>query len=236
MQRDNSRAEVPVDASIRPLIESQWRDIMRRIYDGLPYDEGLRFAERLLNDREAAVNGGGLNAAYDWQYDLYIARFHHQWNLDHTHYNEETRERFRRYWENTLEQNRTIIKEMGLNGLKTILLIHGAVAVGALNIIAQVKPENSQLLLAAKLGLAFSLAGIMLVALGQVIMIITIGELNSKLSGRLANQIKWNKLRAFSRYMQRYMTGFLKYANLAIYGSVGWFCVYCIILYIVIVS
>jgi hypothetical protein len=153
MERDSSRAEAPADASIRPLIEEQWRGIMRQIFDGLPYDEGLRFAERLLKEREETIAGGNLNAAYDWQYDLDVARFHHRWNLDHAHYNEESRERFRKYWENTLEQNRTIIKEMGLNGLKTILLIHGAVAVGALNIIAQVKPENSQLLLAAKLGL-----------------------------------------------------------------------------------
>ena len=124
---------------------------------------------------------------------------------------------------------------MGLNGLKTILLIHGAVAVGALNIIAQAKPESSQLLLAGKLGLAFSLLGIMIVGLGQVMMVIKIGGLNQKLSGRLASQIKWNKLRAFGRYTQRYYR-FLKYANLAIYGSAGWFCVYCVILYIVIVS
>ena len=235
MQRDNTRAEVPVDASIRPLIEEQWRGIMRQIFDGLPYDEGLRFAERLLKDREDTIEEGGLNAAYDWQYDLYVARFHHQWNLDHSHYNQKTRDRLLKYWETALEQNRTPIKEMGLSGLKTVLLIHGAVAVGALNIIAQVKPENLQLLLAAKLGLAFSLVGIMMVGLGQVMMIIKIGDLNSKLSGRLASQIKWNKLRAFGRYTQRYFR-FLKYANLAIYGSVGWFCVYCVVLYIVIVS
>ncbi len=125
---------------------------------------------------------------------------------------------------------------MSLNGLKTILLFHGAVAIGSLNIIAQVKHENLQLLLAAKLGLAFSLAGIMLIGLGQMIMIVKIGEMNSKLAGQLASQIKWRKLRAFGRYMQRYYVRFLKYANLAIYGSIGWFCVYCVILYIVIVS
>jgi hypothetical protein len=124
MQRDNSRAEVPVDASVRPLIEAQWREIMVRIFDGLPYDEGFRFAERLLQDRQDTIAGGGLSAAYDWQYDLDVARFHHRWNLDHARYNEESRDRFRKYWESTLEQNRAIIKEMGLNGLKTILLIH----------------------------------------------------------------------------------------------------------------
>ena len=99
MQRDNSRAEVPVDASIRPLIEEQWRGIMRQIFDGLPYDEGLRFAERLLKDREDTIEEGGLNAAYDWQYDLYVARFHHQWNFDYAPYNKETRDRLLNFFE-----------------------------------------------------------------------------------------------------------------------------------------
>jgi len=180
MQRDSTRVEVPANVSIRPGIEENWRDIMRRILDGLPYDEGLRFTERLIKDREDEIARGHLNAAYDWQYDLDLARFHQRWNLDHAKYNEESRERLLKFWEQVLEQNRTIIKEMGLNGLKTILLIHGAVAVGALNIIAQAKPESSQLLLAGKLGLAFSLLGIMIVGLGQVMMVIKIGGLNQK--------------------------------------------------------
>ena len=78
MERDNNRSEVPTEASLRPLVEAQWRDIMVRIFDALPYDEGLRFTEQLLKTREEAIAGGGLNAAYDWQYDLDIARFHHR--------------------------------------------------------------------------------------------------------------------------------------------------------------
>lgn len=129
MQRDHTRSEVPTEASLRPLIEAQWRDIMVRIFDAMPYDEGLRFTEQLLNDREAAIAGDGLNPTYDWQYDLDIARFHHRWNLDHACYNEDTRDRFRKYWESELNQSRANLKDIALNGLKTILLIHGAVAV-----------------------------------------------------------------------------------------------------------
>jgi hypothetical protein len=235
MQRDNSRLEVPPGASLRPTIERLWREIMSRLYDGLPYDESLRFAERLLQERQDEIHSETLDRSYDWQYDLQVAKFHHQWNLDHRKHNEEARERYQKYWENILEQNRAILKEIGLSGLKTILLIHGAVALGALNIIAQSDSEKIQIILAAKLGLAFSLIGIALVGLGQLIMFIKMTEINSKLASKLSAKIRWNKLRAFWRYYRRH-TQVLKIANYAIYGSILWFCAYCVILYIVIVS
>jgi hypothetical protein len=96
------------------------------------------------------------------------------------------------------------LKEVSLNGLKTILLIHGAVAIGALGVLTQ-RTAIAQVLLTARLALAFALVGIMLVGIGQVIVIQRAGADSGRIVGKLAGTLRWKKVAAFGRYSKRYL-------------------------------
>lgn len=234
MQRDPSRQEVPIAASIRTLIDNQWREIHKKIYDETPYDHDIRLIETTIQSRDAEINAGNLDSSYDWKFDLDIARFNHAFNLDWRGYHEETRNRYKRYWEKNVEQQRAFVKEVSLNGLRTILIVHGAVALGCLNVLGNAESIPS-LLLAAKFGLLFSLVGIFLVGSGQLIAVLRMGRIAGRIDGWIATRIKWKRLIAIGRYTRRFMA-ILRYADWAIYASLLWFCTYSVILYIIIVS
>lgn len=225
---------VPAPKSVVRAIEQPLKGIVLKVYDDTPFQVDLRFVEEQLSERERLVDGGTLDPTYDWAGDLRIAKFHHKFALDWLPHHQEVRDRYTRYWRETGEQGMTYVREIALSGMKTILLLHGAVALGALNVLSQSNPSQN-LVGTAKFAIAFSLIGIFMLGAGQVMLISLIGITYGKVLGKLSNKIRWSKVRAFGRYTLRTFR-ILKFADWLIYGSVFWFSTYTVILYILIVS
>src|SRR3984893_11600866 len=204
MQPDHpNKKPVPDDDTLLRVVERNWQTAIKNIYDDVPHDLWITFSQEAISIREGHIRAGRLDPTFDWQSDFDAAKFRHQHNLAWLDHHRQVRNRIQNYWQSHTETTDKFLKELSLSGLRIILVVHGAVALGALNILAQHAPEP-RLLVAAEAALAFSLVGIMLVGLGQLWIVILLGDLNSRLTGRLGSKISWSKLRAFGRYLSRY--------------------------------
>jgi hypothetical protein len=225
---------VPSAASTTTTIEPQLRAIVLKIYDDQPIQVDVQVIQQYLQDRAALISAGKLDTAYDWAGDLKISETHFKVAIDWLPHHREVRDGFIKYWRDRTERGSKTVVDMSLNGMKTLMLLHGAVALGALNLLSDKDAAISNIS-AAKFGLAFSLFGIMMLGLGQVIAIAVASKLNGTISGKLSTKLPWRKIRAMGRYWRR---GFkiMFWADDLIYGSVLWFGIYTTILCIMLVS
>jgi hypothetical protein len=192
-------AQVPDDASAVKTIEPILRRIVLNIYDEVPVQADIRTIEEYLSERERLINSQALDASYDWAGDLRIARIHQQIGKDWLPHHQDIRDRYIKYWRDLVERSSTYQREMSLSGMKTLLLLHGAVALGALNAIIQ-NEAPQHVLLAARLALAFSLIGIFALGAGQVIGIYYSRAVSDAITRQVWTKTKWSKVRALSRY------------------------------------
>ncbi len=234
MPRDPSRQIVPEDGSLARTVLELWKGIQKNVYDDTPYTETIRIIENAISEREVVLAGESLNPTYDWAYDLELAKFHHRFNLDWLDYHQQTRQKLYDFWKDSSERQIKSLWELSLNGYKMLYLIHGAVALGSLNALTIKNPEKA-VHLAAQLGLFFALLGIFAAGLGQLILVREGSMAFTKIHSVLYSKIKWKKLLALGRYSRRRFK-FTKIVDILVYGSVFWFCIYTIILYVVLIS
>lgn len=234
MPRDPSRQIVPEDGSLARTVVELWKGIQKNVYDDTPYTETIRIIENAISEREVAVTRQLFDQTYDWAYDLELGKFHHRFNLDWISFHQQTRQKLYDFWKDSSERQFKSLWELSLNGYKMLYLFHGAVALGSLNALTTKNPEKA-VHLAAQLGLFFALLGIFAAGLGQLILVHQGGMAIGKINSVLYSKIKWKKLLALGRYSRRRFT-FTKIVDILVYGSVFWFCIYTIILYVVLIS
>jgi len=199
VQRDESKELVPKELSIVTTVESNWKTIHKHIYDDYPFAATVRSTEESIAIRKGMIEGGKLDQKYDWIYDFDLAEFNHHFNLDWLEYHKQLRVKFHDYWKEVSEKNWSYLRDLSTNGIRTILLVHGAVAIGALNALTQ-KQAEANVLLAAKLALLFSILGIISVGAGQVILFQALAKVNGRIRSKIATTIRWKKLLAVGRY------------------------------------
>ena len=151
MPHDPARQLVPENISLDQMVTELWKSIHKNIYDDTPYAETIRIIEKAIVDLEAALAEESLSADYDWKYDLELAKFHHRFGLDWLDYHQQTRQKLYNFWKDSSEHQLKSLWELSLNGYKMLYIIHGAVALGSLNILAN-KEATPSLHLAAQLG------------------------------------------------------------------------------------
>ena len=224
----------PEDVSIQKIVRDQWKEIDRLVFDGLPYQEHLSSIEEQLSSRRALFEQGTFNPDFDWTRDLLLAEAFYKSAVAWLPQRQKTRDDFIAYWRGVVSRNQQIVREIGLSGLKTILLLHGAVALGSLSIVAKEGPPHSALL-AAKCGLFFAVIGIIALALGQLLMFETASKVSDEMEGKLSQRMNWSALLNIGEENAAAMMP-LAWANRMVYGSLIWFCVYAVILAILLVS
>lgn len=224
---------VPPLARLSTLLEPHWKAIDRQVYDGYPHDHILRFIEAGFREREQLITSNTLHPQFDWIADLHTAKNLHQIHLDYLPTSVRTRDAAKKHYLDLYTENGKYVRDLAANGMKTLLLLHGAVALGALNIIAG---NNTALLLAAKFALCFSLIGIIMLIVGQIIFIESLSTLSSTMAARLVHLMRWKKILAIPRFLRRHFKWIGRLVNFLIYGSAVWFCVYVSIIFIIIAN
>jgi len=225
---------VPSDASAARSIDATLKGVIKKIYDGQPFQTDISIVEDYLRERELLISSGKLDPSYDWNGDLRVAQTAYKVAIDWLPQHRNIREGYLVYWRNRTERAAETLTKISLEGLKTILVLHGAVALGALNILTdkEAVPLN---LLAAKCALAFSLVGIIMLGLGQIIVVRAVSSMNDRIAGEISTIVHWKKLSAIGRYWRR---GYklIQFADYLIYGSIFWFGIYTAILCIILIS
>lgn len=233
--RNAALPEVPAEASIQRTTSDRWWQINKIVFDGVPVEHEIKGIEEALLARKNLIESGGLQNSYDWKHDLECARYAHRFHLTNLEHVKSRRTKYLEFWQNWISESIGYFREVSLNGQKTIYLLHGAVAIGALNILVQKEQPSGQIILTAKLAIIFSSLGILLAGIGQVISFYFGSEFVTRIRAKLASPIKWAKIRAFPRYIKRY--GWLsEFGDKAIYASIFWFGVYVGILLITLIS
>ena len=227
-------ARVPEGSSLVQFVDQEWDRLRQFIYDGQPFEGNIRHIEEAIEQRRTNIHSGAMDPLIDWQHDVDLASFNHRFNLTWIKHHKEIRDQFLDHWKAVTKNNANFLRELALNGMKSMLLIHGGVALGALGVLTQ-GTGGPQLMLTAKAALGFALIGMLLLGIGQFIMVVRMMSLNSRLEGRLATVLTWKKLSAFGRYFTRYAWP-LKYSDRLIYGSILWFGIYAAILYLMLLT
>lgn len=234
--RNESLEEVPREKSIVRIVDENWKSVRKYVYDGRPIEYLLTGVEETFSRRKTAITNGSLDSRFDWEYDLACARFNHRYNLSWLDWHRESREKLVSFWAENAADNFKYVRELSLNGFKTIVLLHGAVALGSFNLLAQKHTTiSASTILAAKLGLFFAVVGIISAGLGQLVSFHALSGLFGTIQGKLATVPRWSKIRAFGKYTQKFQP-LLRVATYLIYGSIFWFCLYSIILFLVLIS
>lgn len=225
---------VPEDQSLVILMDREWQRLQRALYDDHPYEAIIRGIEEAIATRRLQIEGRVLDPTFDWTYDLDRAVFNHQFNLTWINQHRKIRQNYIDYRRSVTEKNTGYLREIALNGMKSMLLIHGGVAVGAPSVLTQ-QTGGSQVVLTAKFALGFALLGMIWLGLGQLIMVNRMLSINSRLEGKLASTLTWKKVAAFPHYFTRYARP-IRYSDWMIYGSIFWFGAYSIILYLMLLA
>lgn len=228
--------EVPPEANLRASVDRIWQRIHPAILDELPFEHELRLVDELLSRRAEEIKANALNPEYDWAADFDSAVWAHNFNKDWINYHRESRLAYVRFWQKFQEETSDLLKELSIGGQKTILLLHGAVALGALNILTKSPAEvASGLVITAKFAVVFSVIGILSLGLGQLLLFRGLATVSARLANRFSRKLRWRTLRAFHRWSRRSIEP-LDRANWFIYGSIWWFASYSLILSIMLLS
>lgn len=234
-KRDDKLAEVPTQASMYGEVDRRWRHINTILFDGTPVDHEVRAVEESLERRRQDIISGSLTGAYDWKHDLETARFSHRFHLANLDNLKSKRTVYLAFWQKWVADTTDYFREISLGGQKTLYLLHGAVAIGSLNILAQPTRPAAQIVLAAKFAIVFSAAGILLAGFGQVMMGYFGSLLVNRIRGKLAGDLNWRKVRAFHRYVRRHAWRG-RIGERALYAAVFWFGTYVCILLLMLIS
>jgi hypothetical protein len=151
------------------IVEGEWREINRMIWDAMPFEHRVSSIDQFLEGRENDIQSLALPGPYDWMSDLQRAEYIHKFNKDWIKRNEKARDDHIQYWKDLSRRANEFAEKVSLGGFNTIILLHGAVAVGALNIISKKPTEvSSAAMNAALFGLIAALVGILLAAFGML--------------------------------------------------------------------
>lgn len=235
MTASMSPKPVPVEKSLAKYVEGEWKRIGDLIRDGHPSSYAIRALQSTIDTRDQLINEGKFGNEFDWEADLKTAKFYNDFYVSWTPAFEKSRDRQLNYWESESKRTIEYAEKISLAGINTILLLHGAVAIGSLNVIAQKAGlAAATTVLAAKVGLAGSLIGIALLAVGQVLIFERVSTISQTIRGRLSLSPTQKKLSAMSRYWSKYVS-IARKGDYLIYCSLFVFFLNCFIAYFILI-
>jgi hypothetical protein len=219
--------------SAQAYVDARWKDIGQMVLDAVPIEPAVRSVEAFLDQRREMLGNGSLSESYEWGLDLHLADTHHKFALDWVPRNQKLRDDYTSFWRDSSKRMLEFTERLSLAGISTLILLHGAVAIGALNALSEKAGElSSEFIFAAKLTLGGSLIGIFLIAWGQLTLFVFWSEIGGTISGRLLGPFKFKRFNALRRYLLKYRRK-ARTGDYLIYASLFWFFIYCAVAYIV---
>lgn len=229
---------VPDANSMTAYVNREWARINQMAYDGQPTGAAVRAVENALESRKKMIDDGQLNQIYDWTEDLRVGRTFHDVNKDWLDVHVATRTEFYQFWNSTIKRSHEYLEKVSLSGVSTIILLHGAVAVGALNSLSQKTGQLSrEFIVAAKVAMFGALVGIFLAATGLFIVFIFLGRMTNTVHTKLVGgRFKYKRFNSLPRYWNNGYNRSVKYGDRMVYASLFWFFVYCTAAFIILLK
>jgi hypothetical protein len=191
---------------------------------GIDVSLEVRAIQKELEEWRQAEREGKLKKEYDWDADLRMAESFHARRIAWMERDIRAREDWRTFWQSRISENSDFVRRMAQDGIKFILLAHGAIAVAALSALTSASSDRyKNALVCAMFGAAIGLA---LVAGGKIAIIESVSTFNENIKGRLINKRGWLSIQAFSRYGDIYFQKYARWAVRLIYGSLVWCSIY----------
>ncbi len=214
----------PDDLSIYRLAHEQWAPILREALHGRNTSPSIDRLGRFLAEHKDIINSGRLNPEFDWRRDLERAELLHESNCSWATHNRGLQSAWISYWNDQGKTATDFTLKITQDGLKYILALHGTSAIAALNALTNGKADQYK---AALMTCMFgAVAGIVLLAAGQIILISTLAKLHGTLKSKLLHKTGWRTIASIGKYIERYFSPKIKAADWLIYGSIVWFCLY----------
>jgi hypothetical protein len=207
-------------------VKRQWDRIGQLILDGEAFGTPVEQLEIYLLQREEHIKAGIMPPGFDWERDLYLARTGHSFYKDWTPHRSKVRQDYHDHWKALVSQVDQYTDKISQSAFTSMILIHGAIAVGALNVLAQDPDDLAPYLVpAAKWAIFGSLVGMVLLMLGQIIIFVFLTEMAGTVKGRTLGPFKYKRFNSLTRYWNRHYKK-VRIGIGFIYGSIIWFMVY----------
>jgi hypothetical protein len=214
----------PPELSVYRSIIDAWVSIPRRVQRGEDVELDVQGIQARLDQLRKAHDEDRLPKGYNWEPDLRSAEDFHARRTAWIQGDIRSRGEWLNFWQSRVATNSELIAKLALDGIKLILLAHGAIAVAALSALAS---ANSDRYRAAFLCAMFgAVVGLALVAGGKIALIESTSNFNEKIKGRLTYKRSWLSIQAFSRYGDIYFSRYALWAIRLIYGSLVWCAIY----------
>jgi hypothetical protein len=211
----------PESQSLAKYVRHEWARIIRQWEHGWPSETSISDLEQTIRQRAEDIDDGTLPDQFDWRRDYDVAGIVHRSNVDFVAWRRAYNETLSEQWLAWARDNSKYLSEISLEGLRSMILIHGAAVIAALGVISgQVGAPNQQLALAAKVMVTFSLCGLFATAIGFMIIFAYGSEATWSVRWKMVRPIRHRRLYAMGRYIRVYFGRKARFGNYFAYGSI----------------
>ncbi len=217
----------PQDVSLFKKVKSRWEEIRRKVRRGEDVDLDIQELDQEIKSCEDNYSAGALRPEYNWTKDIFLAKHSHNRQLHATKQYNLLVNTWHASAVDLIDRNDALSRALFQDGLKYILLLHGATAIACLNALfsADAAPYKA----AMKFGMVGAFLGIALLIGGTVLFMNTLSTQTNRIRGRLNNKKSFPALQSVYRWTDAKLGRQIKWSGALITGSVVWFCLYIII-------
>jgi len=202
----------------------QWKTIYASWESGYTLDTQVDRISRNLADRKAALSHGGMPPGFDWQLDLIKAELIHESYIDRVRNRRAYNDTLDARWQDWLKVGREYLTGISLEGLRSIVLIHGATILATLTVVSgQIAAPAPHVMIAAKTMFSFSVVGLAVGVAGYSLIYAILDQAVNSIDPRLIRPMKHERYRSLYRYRTRFFARKAKLPEFLIYASIGAF-------------
>ena len=217
----------PADISLLEKVKSRWEDIRRKVRRGEDVEFDIQELAQEISSYEQMHRTCSLMPEYNWAKDIFLAKRFHSRLLHATKQHISAVNTWHASTLDLADRNDALSRALFQDGLKYILLLHGATAIACLNAVfsANAAPYKA----AMKFGMVGAFVGILLLIGGAALFLNTLSTQTSRVRGRLNNKKSFPILQSIYRWTDAKLGSQIKWSGALIMGSIVWFCLYIMI-------
>lgn len=211
----------PPHLSATEHVNREWRAVIEDSKRGHPQSGRIAAIDFYLATRKDHLDSGKLRTDLDWTTDWNVANGMYHFHRDQAAWWQVHREKIEAFWLEHVQENASYLNSVALAGLKTIFLVHGALALASLAVLSgQVADPRWSVLIAARIALVAALVGLGMASIGQVLLFHFMSQEIVQVRSVLGARRRLRRLYALGRYIAKYYHPRYMWVNGLIYGSV----------------
>jgi hypothetical protein len=226
----------PDEDSDQAHVKHTWEETRKMILDGVPHETQVQLLETYIIQRQQEVDSNSLPSQFDWGRDLYLARVSHDFWLNWSPRQSKQRSDWHEYWLKLTSQVDQYTDKISQTAFTSTILLHGAVALGAINVLTQKRGELEPYMIpAAKFVLFGALVGISLLIMGQFIIFVYLTQLSGTVRAKITGPYRYKRFYSLSRYWNKYYKP-VRIGTYMVYASIFWFIFYGTVAFIILLQ